>query len=114
MKSESKPSTAWMLDMRRRNFGPGSTTALTGSGTVARFADGTYAETDAEAALCTRVIYTHRRGLLPLPQRLRGEWECVVFAKDQNAMNFASPLLMLARNPRIDFLSEETVPVSPA
>lgn len=100
--------------MRRRNFGPGSTTALTGRGTVARFADGTYAETDAEAALCTRVIYTHRRGLLPLPKRLRGEWECVVFAKDHNAMNFASPLLMLARNPRIDLLSEETVPVSPA
>lgn len=103
-----------MLDMRKRNFGPGSTAALTGRGTVARFADGTYAETDAQTALCTRVIYTHRRGLLPLPKRLQGEWECVVFAKDHDAMNFASPLLMLARNPRIDFVSEETVSVSPA
>lgn len=100
--------------MRKSNLGPATIPAPTGRGTVARFADGTYAETDAQAALCTRVIYTHRRGLLPLPKRLQGEWECVVFAKDDNAMNFASPLLMLARNPRITYVSEETVPVSPA
>jgi len=99
-----------MHTRRKRHLGDGSVASLTGTKAVyATFSDGSYAETDADASVCTRVVYTYRRKWLPLPHHLRDEWECVVFTKDERSVQTDSRLLMLAVNPRIDIVSEETV-----
>lgn len=100
------------MSKRKSHFGPTTIPAPTGRAMVAAFADGSFAETDTpDAGACCRVIYRYRRRILPLPARLQGEWECVVFSKDESTMDRASRLLLLAMNPRIEIIAEETVPV---
>lgn len=100
------------MSNRKSHCGPTSTPTLTGKALFAAFADGSFAETDTpDAGACCRVIYRYRRRILPLPARLQGEWECVVFSQDVQTMDRASRLLLLAMNPRIEVIAEETVPV---
>lgn len=100
------------MSNRKSHYGPTSIPAPTGRAMVAAFADGSFAETDTpDAGACCRVIYRYRRRIFPLPARLQGEWECVVFSQDVQTMDRASCLLLLAMNPRIEVIAEETVPV---